>query len=345
MKKIQIILSMNLLLGIFASCSTKVDLYADYKDIPVVYGLLDATQDTNFIKIVRAFSGSDEVSVDATQVALIADSCNYPGKLDAKIHRFKRHYGNEYQLDATIALDTMTLHHKDSGAFYYPNQKVYYTTSGILPNTLSETYRYRLEIIKNNDTVTSETGIVGGENFKITNNSVSFVSEESDKTETIKFLPANNATVYHMQMDFRYKETLLGVSTFKTVHYSFGMRNIESLYEENGVYHITYSQNLLFNLLRSAIANNPEQTRYTYDPNNSLTITLAAGGDELYNYIQINGAGGLSQSVPDYTNIVGGYGVFSSRVNIEKTIKLSPRAQSDLSSFPTPETGFSPEDF
>ena len=128
MKKIQFFFSLTLLMGIFVSCSTKVDLYADYKDIPVIYGLLDATQDTNYIKVVRAFSGSDEATVDATQVALIADSCNYPGKLDAKIYRYKHVYGTMYNLDGTIELDTMTIHDKDSGTFYYPNQRVYYTS-------------------------------------------------------------------------------------------------------------------------------------------------------------------------------------------------------------------------
>lgn len=346
MKKIQIILSLSLLAGILASCSTKVDLYADYKDIPVVYGLLDATQDTNFIKIVRAFSGSDEASVDATQVALIPDSNNYPGKLDAKIYRYRKGYGNEYTLDGVIELDTMTIHDKDSGAFYFPHQKVYYATSGILPNTNSKTYHYRFEILKGNDTISSETGIVGGDNFKIINSSVSFVSEESINMQKIKFLPADNAVVYNMEMQFRYKETYAGVSKFKTVRYSFGMKNIESLGVDEGFYYINYGENLLFNLLRSAISHNPEGTSYTYDPNKSFKITLAAGGEELYNYIQINlGAGGLSQSIPDYTNINGGYGVFSSRVNIERTAKLSARTQTDLASFPTTETGFTPEDF
>ena len=56
MKKIQFFLSLTVLLGFFASCTTDVELYADYKDIPVVYGLLDATKDTNFMRINRAFS-------------------------------------------------------------------------------------------------------------------------------------------------------------------------------------------------------------------------------------------------------------------------------------------------
>lgn len=355
MKKIQIILSLSLLAGVLASCSTKVDLYADYKDIPIVYGLLDATQDTNFVKIVRAFSGSDEASVDASQVALIPDSNNYPGKLDARIYRYRKGFGNEYVLDdnnslahdnGVIVLDTMTIHDKEEGTFYFPNQKVYYATEGILPNTATKTYHYRLVVLKDNDTISSETGIVGGENFKITNSQISFVAEDTDKTGKINFFPADNAAVYNMEISFRYKETLQGVSTYKTLRYSFGMKNIQDLHEENGVYYLAYNQNLLFIMLKSAIAGNPEQTVYSYDPNKSFTISLAAGGDELYNYIQINqSAGGLSQTVPDYTNINGGYGVFSSRININKTVRLSARTQSDLSSFPTPETGFVPEDF
>lgn len=341
MKKLHIILSLTLMAGVWASCSTKVDLYADYKDIPIVYGLLDATQDTNFVRIVRAFSGSNEATVDATEVALIPDSNNYPGKLDAKIYRYKKGFGNEYILDGFCELDTITKHHKDSGIFYFPHQKVYYTTSRILPNSNSQTYRYRLVILKGNDTISAETGIVGGENFKIINSQVSFFAEETDKTGKITFFPADNASVYDMEVSFRYKETLQGVSTYKTVRYSFGMKNVLELHEENGSYFIAYSQNLLFDMLRVAIAGNPYQTTYTYDPNKSFTISLAAGGNELYNYIQINqGAGGLSQSVPDYTNINGGYGVFSSRINIKKAVKLSARTQSDLTSF-----GFTPEDF
>lgn len=39
------------------SCSTEVDNYADYKDITIVYGLLESKADTNFIKITKAFLG------------------------------------------------------------------------------------------------------------------------------------------------------------------------------------------------------------------------------------------------------------------------------------------------
>ena len=69
MKHLFLSLSALACLFFFNACSTKVDLYADYKDIPVIYGLLDASADTNYIKIIRAFSGSDENPVDARLAA------------------------------------------------------------------------------------------------------------------------------------------------------------------------------------------------------------------------------------------------------------------------------------
>ena len=66
---------------VLASCSTDVDIYAEYRQVPVIYGLLDANADTNFIKISRSFY----VQGDAYQAALNPDSCNYPGKLDVRL--------------------------------------------------------------------------------------------------------------------------------------------------------------------------------------------------------------------------------------------------------------------
>ena len=45
------------LLFMFNACNTDVDLYSDYKDITVVYGLLDPGKDTNYVKINKAFLG------------------------------------------------------------------------------------------------------------------------------------------------------------------------------------------------------------------------------------------------------------------------------------------------
>ena len=111
-----------------SACSTKVDLYADYKDIPVIYGILDVNADTNYIKINKAFCGSNDNPINAYEVALISDSSNYPGKLEAYIVEKKNTSGQHYEpTGRIIPLDTLTIHDKEEGVFYSPDQTLYYT--------------------------------------------------------------------------------------------------------------------------------------------------------------------------------------------------------------------------
>ena len=330
MKKLFLSLSLLACMAMFNACSTDVELYADYKDIPVIYGLLDAKADTNFVRINRAFSSSNDHPINAYEVALIADSCNYPGKLDARIIGYKIGFGNQYMPFDTIYLDTITIHDKDMGIFYAPHQKVYYTTETFRQNDDNNHYKYRLAIYKDNDTITSETGIVGGENFKILTFQTSFISDSTSNTAKITFKPADNAAVYDVKMFFNYKEKRGSTMEYKQVKWDFGTKSIDELHYEDGTYEVSYGMNSLFYLLEAAIgADTIGVTRY-FDEE-PIDIVIAAGGEELYNYIQINSqAGGLSQTIPDYTNVSGGYGVFSSRINLSRTAKLSNRAAADL---------------
>lgn len=341
MKKFPIILTMSVLLGFLVSCSTDVDLYADYKDIPVIYGLLNTTVDTNFIRINRAFSGSNENHINANEVALIADSCNYPGKLKAYIVEYKQGYGNTYQSTGdTLTLDTITINGKQEGIFYAPKQKVYYTTDRLANNTGHSKYKYKLFVFKDNDTISAETGIVGGDDFKIATYSLHFEAQPSDKFGKIKFTAADNAVFYNMEFVFTYHESINGGPMVdKQVSYICGSKSIEELSTENSLFFFTYSNNILFNLLENAIGadtvmdiNHPNVVR-SFDKY-PIQIKLSAGGDELYNYIQVNTPSGFSQSVPDYTNVTGGYGVFSSRINLTKEVSISSVTQVGLYSKP-----------
>ena len=335
------VLFLSLLAGLiyFNACTTDVELYADYKDIPVVYGLLNATQDTNYVRINRAFSGSNDHPINANEVALIADSCNYPGKLRAYIVEYKQGYGNTYEPTGdTLMLDTLTIHDKEEGVFYSPNQKVYYTNEKykFTNNNSHSKYLYKLFVHKGNDTITAKTGLVGGDNFKITTSSLNFKSAYSVNSGKIKFNPADNAVFYNLEFVFTYHESHNGGQWVdKQVSYSCGTKSMNDLTPENGQYFFTYNENILFNLLRDAIGgdtvmdvNHPNVER-SFDLH-PIQIKLSAGADELYNYIQVNSQSGFSQTVPDYTNITGGYGVFSSRINLTKEAGISAGTQVDL---------------
>ena len=322
-KLIQASIAFLLAVGLFGSCSTKVDLYADYKEVPIVYGLIDVTQDTNYVKIVRAFCGTNDNPINATQVALIADSSNYPGKLDACIMEYSASASGKYSpTGRVIVLDTITLHNKQTGIFYAPDQKVYYTAESFKQNTASTRYKYRLVVAKGNDTVSAETGIVGGENFSIYTQAVTFDPEPGNKTRKVMFKPADNAAMYEVRMVFNFKEKRPGQDTVRRqVSWSLGKRSASELTIENMVYVISYGQGLLFNALRDAIGDDTHNVDRFID---NFVIQLAAGGEELFNYIQVNSPSeGISQTIPDYTNINGGYGVFSSRINLEKRAMMT----------------------
>ena len=339
MKKIQLFLTLSVLFCFFSSCTTDVELYADYKDIPVIYGLLNAKEDTNYVRINRAFSGSNDNPINANEVALIADSCNYPGKLTAYIVEYKQNNGGTYQATGdTLTLDTITICNKEEGIFYAPKQKVYYTTDkGKFTNNNGHSkYKYKLLVFTDNDTVSAETGIVGGDDFKIAAYSLHFTAEPTDNTSKIKFKAADNAVFYDMKLVFTYHESHNGGPMVdKQVSYSCGSQSVANMSTEDGLYFFTYNNYILFNLLENAIgadtvydSNHPNVVR-SFD-RYPIQIKLSAGGEELYNYIQVNSQTGFSQTVPDYTNVMGGYGVFSSRINLTQSVQISQLAQIDL---------------
>lgn len=325
----------------FASCSTDVDIYADYKDVPIVYGLLDYQADTNFIKITRAFCGTNDNPINANEVALIADSSNYPGKLEARLIELKSGIGGIYEpTGCEFVLDTMTIHDKEAGTFYSPDQKIYYTTEQLNARANGSRYKYRLKVVKpDGDTVTAQTTMVGDEEFRILSGSANFQMEQSDKLTKIMFKADGMASLYDIKIQFNYGEQHAGEEMkWKHVSRSFGTKSLDRYQRVEGSedsYYLEYSVNWLFNALESAIGsdtvvdgNHPNVVRHI----GSFVISISAGGDDMSMYYSANQAqlNSPMSLVSLYTNIDGGYGLFSSRTIIEKTVGLSYYATRDL---------------
>ena len=325
-------------LTVFFSCSTKVDLYADYKDIPVIYGIIDVKADTNFIKITKAFCGSNDNPINANEAALISDSSNYPEKLEAYIIEKKSTHGQPYEpTGRKIVLDTITIHDKDEGIFYSPDQVLYYTTEKFNINEDDDKYRYKLVIIKpNGDSIISETSPVGG-TLHIVSAEASFQSTPSNSMNRLMFRSSDEAVLYEISMQFNYREKHTGQAMVtKKVKWSSEastLSGFEKVPATENAYYYHYPVNSLFNYLRDAIGgdtvwdiNHPNVTRYI----DNFVITLSAGGKELYECYEINNVIETGYTTTNYSNINGGIGVFSSRTNINRTVKLSASTRRDL---------------
>lgn len=322
-----------------SACSTKVDLYADYKDIAVIYGLVDINADTNFLRISKAFCGSNDNPINAYEVALISDSSNYPEKLDAYIIEFQRTLGQQYQATGRkLLLDTLTIHNKEQGLFYAPDQVLYYTTEKFFPSENGNRYKYQLVIVKpNGDTLKAETTPVGGK-VSLLGTLANFQSRPSEATNKLSFRSSPEGQLYDIKMQFNYREQHTGQTmTRKHVSWSYGSRTLEGYDKVPGtedVYFMEYSVNTLFNYLSTAIgsdtiwdANHPNVVRHI----DNFVVTLSVGGHELYESFLMNSVLNNGLTTNAFSNIEGeGIGLFSSRTNIVKTMGLTSSTLTDL---------------
>jgi len=315
---------------IASSCSTDVDIYNDYKDTTIVYAVLDAANDTNVIKIVRAYAGSNNGSFDAHQSAMVTDSSSYPGKLDVRFIEYEQSLSSNYSpTGRQIILDTLTLHNKPEGQFYHPDQKVYYTKEPFRVNNRFNKYKYCLSINKPNDTIRSEVSLLGGNNFEIVTKLVYFKAHNGS-TNKLFFHPDDNDALYQLTMRFNYTELRDGQDTIrKSVSWAIGPYSPCDLGYENGNLYFTYFESSLFSALENAIRNDTLNVERLFD---SFELTIYAYGKELEDYRQVSTASSAIDYI--YTNIQGGYGILSSSHRIKEEAQLSSLSQTDLLSMP-----------
>ena len=326
---------------VFNACTTDVDIYADHKDVAIVYAMLNSRADTNYLKITRAFCGTNDDPINAKEVALIADSSNYPGKLDVRLIELKSTHGNSYEpTGRVLVFDTLTLHNKEEGVFYSPDQKVYYTEEQLNAGTGGNKYGYQLVVVKpNGDTITARTTMVGNEDFAIVSGGMSFQHSHSNAMGRIIFRADGVAPIYDIRMQFNYLEQHEGQAiTSKNISRSFGTKPLsyyEKIPKTENSYYQEYSVNWLFTALESAIGDDtvinpshPNVVRYI----DGFTLSISAAGEELLQYYIANQAQIDSPItlISPFTTIQGGYGLFCSRTTIEREAKLSAGAKRDL---------------
>ena len=341
MKKLLLFVFLLASIAVFNACTTDIDIYADHKDVAIVYAMLNPKADTNYVKITRAFCGTNDNPINAKEVALIADSSNYPGKLDAHLIELESVHGDFYEpTGRVITLDTITLHDKEAGTFYSPDQTFYYTTERFNTGRDGNKYKYRLVVVKpDGDSLTAQTGMVGNEEFAIMTGGVGFQVATTNNVREIMFRADGFASLYEVSIQFNYREQKNGQGIVKkNVNHTFGTRPLNEFHKiegSNNSYSIEYSANWLFNALAYAIGgdtivdpNHPNVVRYMDD----FIISISAAGDELTNYYYATQAQIESplSLVTTYTNIDGGYGLFSSRTKIERVAKLSANTKREL---------------
>lgn len=314
--------------GLLASCKQEVDLYADFREVPIIYGILDAEADTNFIKITRAFYAPG----DATQIAMNPDSSNYPGRLDVRLTEFRN--GQEMR---EIVLDTITIHNKQEGTFYAPDQKLYYTTEPLCKNATNAHYSYRLTVaFPNKDTISTQCDIVGNQGFKVQSLAFNFSKEYFGKKKQFRFKPAVNGACYEFRLGFTFLEqrTPDSDSVPRTMYWNVGTYDDSylSTHTVEDCYAFDYSPMAFYDELTTFIGGDTAVvglSRYITDYPVELTMTVC--GKNLQRYLYYNDPSTLIPNGDlEFSLINGGYGVFSSRMSRKAKLRLAGTTVPDL---------------
>ena len=116
-----------ILLGL-ASCKNSLNVQAPYKDVTIVYGLLDQNDPVHYFRINKGFEGNG----NAYTMAMQYDSIYYPvGTIQAVLQDSNP---TTNTIVNTITLDTSTTIPLGPGTFSYPKQLLYYTNTTLNPN-------------------------------------------------------------------------------------------------------------------------------------------------------------------------------------------------------------------
>ncbi|MBU1008877.1 MAG: DUF4249 family protein [Bacteroidetes bacterium] len=318
MKKIALLPTLFLVFTLLmTSCSTEVDNYADYKDISIVYGMVEPGVDTTWIKVTKAFLGPG----NALLIAKIPDSSNY--QLFPKVV-LKRRKNNVDLPD--IVLDTITINNKLAGdsVFYFPQQLMYFTTAAV-----DAAAEYTLHIEKaNGETITATTPVVQSFDVIYPSNRINF---HSTATGRISFMTAKEGKRYEVNLSFHYKELRPGNpdTLFKTMNWGMGMKRSVSLSGGEEI-DISYTGADFYSRLGQSLENIDNVKRWA----GKVDVTISCGADQLSTYIDVNApSNSIVQEIPEFTNIENGYGIFSSRRDAVRTYQLAVGSELKLLEF------------
>ena len=102
-------------------CSTDIDVIAPKRDVTIIYGLLEADQTRQFIRINKAFVGEDSAAALARQNGINEYS---DAELNAFVHEME--VDGITKTERTWPLTKTTIYNKEDGSFNSDSNVIYY---------------------------------------------------------------------------------------------------------------------------------------------------------------------------------------------------------------------------
>ena len=134
-------------IALFVSCDNDLQIIADWKDVPVVYGILNAEDSVHYIKLNKAFLGRGDVMMMAQEF----DSLHYAGEdVGLRLLEQEKAWIPSENREGWLTISTIELEptdefdNKPEGAFSSPTQIIYKSDTEINADALDTAEVYRI---------------------------------------------------------------------------------------------------------------------------------------------------------------------------------------------------------
>lgn len=322
---------------VFTACSNKVDLYSDEGETTIVYAMLDAGLDTNFIKITHSFIGN------ANELAQDYEASNYTyDEIDVK---FIGVFEGSNKVD-TLQLDTISkwIPYDPNSVFYSGCYQTYY----YVDRKLKEGEEYKINVLRKADgvLVSAKTSTINTFSYKFPYSymDVTFTDVETSSAKVEWWVTTapykSTASYFEVTGYFHYGELQPGAidTTHLYITWPLGSGEADKLYntsENLHFYMVSYKPASLYTLLENdkyLKENSPAGVKRFFE---KFEFEITAIGEDLYNYYLITNSTSAIQDVPNYSNVDHGVGLVSSRVSKIQKNSLSEKTRRNVvSKFP-----------
>ncbi len=300
---------------LFFGCSTDLDVTAPYKEITVVYSLLNKNDHIHWVKINKAFLGDG----DAFLYAQIADSTEYTEEQLPEDQRRIEKVDADGNVVANLVLRDTILDGRLDGLFNGPLHKMYYFRGDFPDGTLNKDYRYRLVANAKGNHVEAITPIVDDLEFRSTvagsNTLITFFQGQAYQPYAVRWYTTGNGRRYEMYYRFHYDEVTDNGTFTKSFDSYIGsvVSSNQSGQEDN----VSLNGELFYQTVANKVryGNAAEEAAVQSRIFRGIEFYAWVAAPDLHVYLQLaNPISGIVEERPDYSNVTGGYGLFSSRV-------------------------------
>ena len=336
------------LIALFTSCDNDLKIIADWKDVPAVYGILNAQDSVHYIKLNRAFLGQGDVMMMAQEFDSLHFSVDQVGirLLEKEEDDVPSQNGTNWQTRNTYELEPTNEFVRPEGVFSSPTQTIYKTTA-----PLNKDFYYSVEVYrKSNDTIIAQTDglipILSPLSVINPNTYSPLVILPNSYVPKVQWRSVSGGKMYELSMRFNYMEfPISGESDtlFKSIEINYpSIFSIDTDGGDNMSYPLSYDQFLGF--IAANIPDDPLVRRLVVGFDSSpigtgvsikhacLDFSLSAAGEDLATYLLLNeNSNSLVLDRPEYSNIENGVGILSSRtVKSVNGVKITNQTNDEI---------------